>query len=69
VSDQPVRVFVTHSWAEAEIMRGRLEVEGIPVQIQGEHEGPYPVGPAELFVPPSFEARARQIVEEGQSGT
>jgi len=64
VTDPAVRVFITQSWAEAEIVRGRLEVEGISVEIRGDHEGPYPVGPAELFVPADQEARARAILDQ-----
>ncbi len=64
-----VRVFATHSWLQGEIVKGRLEAEGIPVQLEGEHEGPYPVGPAELFVPASFETQSRRILEQIESGT
>jgi hypothetical protein len=46
-----VPVFSTLSWVEAEIAKGRLEAEGITVDLRGEGgEGPYPVGPAELLV-------------------
>lgn len=68
VGDGFVRVFASHSWLEGEIVKGRLETEGIPVQLEGEHEGPYPVGPAELFVPSRFEAEARHILERIESG-
>jgi hypothetical protein len=33
-----VRVFSTHSWLVAEIVKGRLEAEGILVDLSGEHE-------------------------------
>jgi hypothetical protein len=69
VGESFVRVFATHSWLEGEIVKGRLEAEGIPVDLRGEHEGPYPVGPAELFVPSSFDAQAREILAQIQSGT
>jgi len=62
-----VRVFSTQSLLEGEIVKGRLEAEGIPVDLRGEHE-PYPVGPAELFVPSSFETQARRILEQIESG-
>ncbi len=62
-------VFSTPSWVEGEIVRGRLEAEGIPVDLKGPAEGPYPVGPAELFVPTSFEAQARGILEQIESGS
>lgn len=69
MGDNFVRVFASHSWLQSEIVKGRLEAEGIPVQINGEHEGPYPVGPAELFVPPRFESQARRILAEIESGS
>ena len=59
-----VPVFSTSSWVEGEIARGRLEAEGIPVDLKGPAEAPYPVGPAELFVPSRFEAQARGILEQ-----
>ena len=62
-------VFWTQSLVEGEIAKGRLEAEGIPVDLKGAGEGPYPTGPAELFVPSSFEAQARRILEETQSGS
>lgn len=62
-------VLVTQSWVEAEITKGRLEAEGIPVRLEGVAEGPYPTGPNELFVPASFEAQARRILEDVQSGS
>ncbi len=64
-----VRVFATHSWLQGEIVKGRLEAEGVPVELTGEHEGPYPVGPAELLVPASFETRARRILAEIEGGS
>jgi Putative prokaryotic signal transducing protein len=69
MGEEYVRVFATHSWLQGEIVKGRLEAEGVPVQLSGEHEGPYPVGPAELFVPPSFESQARRILAEIESGS
>ena len=64
-----MRVFATHSWLEGEIVKGRLEAEGIAVRLEGEHEGPYPVGPAELFVPSSAETQARRVLEQIESGS
>ena len=69
MADDSVRVFATHTWLEAEIVKGRLEAEGVPVRLEGEHEGPYPVGPAELFVPMSLEAEARRILKQIDSGS
>lgn len=63
-----MRVFASQSWLEAEIVKGRIEAEGIAVELEGDQEGPYPVGPAELFVPSSREAEARRILERIESG-
>ena len=64
-----VSVFLTQSWVEAEITKGRLEAEGIPVHLEGERESPYPTGPNEVFVPRTFETQARRILEEIESGS
>jgi hypothetical protein len=68
MSEGFVRVLLTQTAVEAEIVRGRLEAEGIPVELKGDQEAPYPVGPAELWVPSSFEAQARAVLEEIDSG-
>ena len=64
-----VRVFLTQSWIEAEIVKGRLEAEGISVHLQGVHDGPYPLGPVELFVTSGDETRARSVLEQAESGS
>jgi Putative prokaryotic signal transducing protein len=69
VGEGLVSVLWTPSWVEGEIAKSRLEAEGIPVDLQGTGEGPYPTGPAELFVPASFEAQARRILEEIDTGS
>ena len=48
---------------EAEIQRARLEVEGIPVMTKGEAEGPYRMGPVQLWVPAALEVQARLILD------
>ena len=63
-----MRVLLTQSSVGAEIVRGRLEAEGIPVDLKSDQDAPYPTGPAELWVPSSFEARARAILERIESG-
>ena len=63
-----VSVLLTQSWVEAELTKGRLEAEGIPVHVKGDRDGPYPTGPSELFVPTALEAQARRIIEEIASG-
>lgn len=62
-------VLLTQSWVEAELIKGRLEAEGIPVHLEGVGEGPYPTGPNELFVPSTSEQHARRILDEIGSGS
>lgn len=70
MSDDLVSVLWTSSWVEAEIAKGRLEAESIPVEVRGEGaDAPYPVGPAELLVPSSFEEQARRILAQDEGGS
>jgi hypothetical protein len=69
VNEDLVSVFWTQSWVEGEIVKGRLEAEGIPVDLKGPAEGPFPTGGAEVLVPASFEARARHILQQVESGS
>jgi len=70
VSDDLVSVLWTSSLVEAEIAKGRLEAESIPVQLIGEGaDDPFPVGPAELLVPSKFEEEARRILAQSQHGS
>jgi hypothetical protein len=64
-----VSVLLTQSWVVAELIKGRLEAEGIPVHLEGVGEGPYPNGPYELVVPSTFESHARRILDEIGSGS
>jgi len=48
---------------EGLLARGLLQAEGIPVLTKGEGEGPYRMGPVELWVPEGFEVQARLLVE------
>jgi hypothetical protein len=68
VTEPFVRVFLTQSSVEAEIVRGRLEAEGIPVDLKSDQDAPYPTGPAELWVPSSFEAHARAVLDGIETG-
>jgi hypothetical protein len=61
-------VFGTGSIPEGLLVKGLLESEGIPVQLKGEAEGPYRMGPVSLWVPEEFEVQARLILEEATSG-
>jgi hypothetical protein len=70
VSDDLVSVLWTSSLVEAEIAKGRLEAESIPVQLLGEGaDDPFPVGPAELLVPSKFEEEARRILAQSEDGS
>jgi len=60
--DDLVSVLWTQSPLEGEIAKGLLETEGIPVVLREGAQGPYPTGPVELFVPRSFEAKAREVL-------
>jgi hypothetical protein len=63
-----VMVFGTGSIPEGLLVKGLLESEGILVQLKGEAEGPYRMGPVSLWVPEQFEVQARLILEEASSG-
>jgi hypothetical protein len=64
----PVLVFSTTSIPEGLLVKGLLESEGLPVQVKGESEGPYRMGPVYLWVPEAFEVQARLVLEEALSG-
>ena len=63
-----VRVWATGDPFEGEMMRGRLEAEGISVLMKGDGEGPYRVGPVYLFVPAEQQEDARSVLEAIASG-
>ncbi len=63
-----VRVYATADHFEGELMRGRLESEGVPVLLKGEGVGPYHVGAVYLFVADEDEARARAVLDAVASG-
>lgn len=65
MADEFVNILAASSVVEGEIVRGRLESEGIPVLLKGEGlDAPYPTGPVYVFVPASLEGRARHLLEE-----
>src|SRR5512141_1903908 len=66
--DDLVRVYASGDTFAAELMRGRLESEDIPVLVKGEGEGPYRMGPCYLWVSAEDATRARVIVEAVESG-
>jgi Putative prokaryotic signal transducing protein len=59
-----VLVLVAPTIPEGLLAKGLLEAEGIPVMTRGEAEGPYRMGPMELWVPAELEPQARMILEE-----
>jgi hypothetical protein len=63
-----VLVFSTTSIPEGLLVKGLLESEGIPVQLKGESEGPYRMGPVDVWVPAAFEVQARLILQEAVAG-
>jgi Putative prokaryotic signal transducing protein len=63
-----VRIYATGDAIDGQLMKGRLEAEGIAVMLKGEGEGPYRVGPAYLWVATEDEVRARAVVDAVGSG-
>lgn len=63
-----VRVLVAATGLEGLLARSRLEAEGIPVLAKGEAEGPYRVGPLELWVAEEHEVQARLVLAEIAAG-
>ena len=58
-----VRVLSTPSILEGEIVKSRLEDEGIPVLLKGGGNDPYAAGTAHVFVPADYEVQARLVLE------
>jgi hypothetical protein len=63
LSGRLVLVLTTVTVTEGLLARGILEAEGIPVLTKGEGEGPYRMGPVQLWVPDEFEVQARLVLE------
>jgi hypothetical protein len=68
MDDRAVRVYASGDAFAGELMKGRLESEGIPVMIKGEGEGPYRMGPVYLWVPEAYQTRARTVIDAVESG-
>jgi hypothetical protein len=66
--DELVRVYASGDAFAAQLMRGRLEAEDIPVLLKGESGGPYRMGPCYIWVRAEDATRARVIVEAVESG-
>ncbi len=61
-----VQVLATPSAPEAEVVRGLLESDGIPVVLKGMSQGPYRMGATYVWVPAELEEQARAIIVEAQ---
>jgi hypothetical protein len=59
-----VRVHTGFSIMEGEIVKARLEADGVPALLRGEGTGPYRMGPVEVWVPADMELHARIILED-----
>lgn len=62
-----VLVLTAPTIPEGLVAKGLLEADGIPVVAKGEAEGPYRVGPMELWVPQELEVQARMLLEDTSS--
>jgi Putative prokaryotic signal transducing protein len=58
-----VQVLSTPSILEGEIVKSRLEDEGIPVLLKGGGNDPYAAGTTHVFVPADYEVQARLVLE------
>jgi hypothetical protein len=65
MADDLVRVLSTRSVPEAEVVRMRLEDEGIPVMATG-LDSVYRMGPIDLYVPASLEVQARLVLASAE---
>jgi hypothetical protein len=68
MDDRLVRIFASPDPVAGEMMRGRLEAEGIAAMVKGDGEGPYRAGSVYVWVPAEHEMTARAVVEAVSSG-
>jgi len=68
IVDELVMVYASGDAFAAELMRGRLEAEDIPVLMKGESGGPYRMGPCYLWVRADDATRAQVIIDAVGSG-
>jgi hypothetical protein len=66
--DDLVRVWAGADRVEGDLLRARLEAEGVSVLVKGEGDGVYRAGPTYLFVPAEQEAAARAVIDALASG-
>jgi hypothetical protein len=57
------RVYACTSIMEGEIVKARLEAEGIPVLLRGANQNPYRTGSLYVWVPVEFEPQARLLLD------
>jgi hypothetical protein len=67
-SGRLVRVFTAPTIPEGLLLKGILESDGIPTVVKGESEGPYRLGPMDLWVPEELEVQARLLLEAAAEG-
>ncbi len=69
----PVEIYRAANELEAQVIKGRLETEGIPVMLRYEAAGPVfglsvgALAEVRVLVPAPLAERARQILNEGES--
>jgi putative signal transducing protein len=68
MEDRIVQVFASPDTVAGEMMKGRLEAEGIQAMIKGDGEGPYRAGPVYVWVAAEQEDAARAVVDAVRSG-
>ena len=62
-ANHPVEIFTTNDLAEAEILKGVLEGEGIRCDLEGENQGSFTgILPVKILVRAKDKARARQAL-------
>jgi hypothetical protein len=66
--DGLVQIYASGDAFAAELMKGRLEAEGMWVLSKGASDTPYPTGPSYLWVRAEDEARAKAVVDAVESG-
>ena len=67
MSDKVVRVYSSPQPIDGELIKARLEDEGIPAMLKGAGSA-YPMGPVYVFVPEELEAQARMIIDAIERG-
>ena len=63
-----VQVYSSIDSFDGELIKGRLQSEGIPTLLKGEGEGPYRFGPVYVWVRIEDEVTARAVVDAVRSG-